>query len=82
MAVARIKLCPSSYITVAKNPRDYSSYAVHQLCLAGRSEQGAVRKLHGQSLSVRKRDGERTQRTTVTLIQILRVSSCEFFQIR
>jgi hypothetical protein len=30
IAAARIKLCPCSYFVVAKNPRDYSSYAVHQ----------------------------------------------------
>jgi hypothetical protein len=39
IAAARIKLCPCSYFEVAKNP---SFYAVHQLRLAGRFEQGAV----------------------------------------
>jgi hypothetical protein len=52
IAAARIKLCPCSYFTVAKNPRDFSSYALHQLCLAGCCEQGAVPYLYGQSLSV------------------------------
>jgi hypothetical protein len=36
MAAARIKLCSCCYFTEAKNPQDYSSYAVHQLRLAGR----------------------------------------------
>jgi hypothetical protein len=41
IAAARIKLC--RYFAVAvKNPRDYNSYAVQQLQLAGRFEQGAV----------------------------------------
>jgi hypothetical protein len=30
-------------IAVAKNPQDYSSYAVHQLLIEGRCKQGAVR---------------------------------------
>jgi hypothetical protein len=71
-----------SYFAVAKNPRDYSSYAVHQLRYAGRCVQGAVHWLHGQSQSVRKCDGQRIQRTTATCIQILQASSCEFWQIR
>jgi hypothetical protein len=43
IAAPRIKLWPSRYFAVAKNPRDYNSYAVQQLQLAGRCEQGAVR---------------------------------------
>jgi hypothetical protein len=43
IAAARIKLCPCRYFAVAKNPRDYSSYAVQQLQSAGRCEQGAAR---------------------------------------
>jgi hypothetical protein len=42
-AAARINLCPCSHFAVAKNLRYCCSYAVHQLCLAGGCEQGAVR---------------------------------------
>jgi hypothetical protein len=82
MAAARIKLCPCSYFAVAKNLQDYSSSAVQQLPLAGRCKQEAVCYLHIQLLSLRKCDGQRKQRTSATFIQILRASSCAFWQIR
>jgi hypothetical protein len=43
ISAARINLCPCSYFAVSKIPRDYSYYAAHQLCLAGRCEQAQKR---------------------------------------